>query len=46
MMMLYKRTLNKFTKEKASEGARQGDRIIQNDNGDISIIRPASDNWY
>ena len=46
MMMLYKRTLNKFTKEKQSEGNKQGDKVVQDEKGNMTIYRQASDSWF
>ena len=34
------------TKEKSSQGNRQGDRIVQDENGNINVYRQASDNWF
>ena len=46
MMLLYKRTINKCTKEKIAEGTKQGDKVITKDNGDVTVIRQASDSWF
>lgn len=46
MMMLYKRTVNKFAKEKSAEGNKQGDKVVQDDNGNIKVYRQAGDNWF
>lgn len=46
MMMLYKRTINKFTKEKKAEGNRQGDRVVEDEEGNIKVFRQAKDDWF
>ena len=46
MMMLYKRTVNKLTKEKKAEGNQKCDRVVQDDEGNINIYRQAGDNWF
>lgn len=46
MMMLYKRTINKFTKEKSAEGTKKGEKIVHDENGNVNIYRQAGDDWF
>ena len=45
-MILYKKTVNKFNKEKLGEGNKKGDRVVQDENGNIKVYRQASDDWF
>lgn len=46
MMMLYKRTINKFTKEKRAEGNQRGDKVVDDGEGNIKVFRQAKDDWF